>query len=215
MEDLNKILGYYPKLKETLDKDKPKIYSKPTDTQYVKNSKINPNLGFIYDFGGTENPVKGENVVIVDFDPDEDISHVANTKKYDKDLTIYKLDAKDPNITLPDSLEVNGKLYIAYSNILKFPKFLKVKNLELFSCKMEDNLFNSKLLIEGNLDMSSVSYKGNNLIRSLITPEMGDVSKYVEYPGRSYGLPQPVVDKVRDLIEQGGGYVKGEIIIQY
>ena len=146
---------------------------------------------------------------------DEDISHVANTKKYDKDLTIYKLDAKDPNITFPDSLEVNGKLYIAYSNILKFPKFLKVKNLELFSCEMEDNLFDSKLLIEGNLGMSSVSYKGNNLIRSLITPEMGDVSKYIKYPGESYGLSQPVVDKVRDLIEQRGGYVKGEIIIQY
>jgi hypothetical protein len=215
MEDLNKILEYYPKLKEALDKDKPKIYNKPTNTQYVKDSKINSNLGSIYDFGGTEGPVEGKNVVIVDYNPDEDTSHVNTTKKYDKDLTIYKLDAKDPNITLPDSLEVNGKLFIAYSNILKFPKFLKVKNLELFSCNMEDNLFDSKLLVEGNLSMVSISYKKNNLIKNLITPEMGDVSKYVEYPGGSHGLPQPVVDKVRDLIEQGGGYVKGKIIIQY
>lgn len=214
MKDLNKVLEYYPKLKEALKKDKPKIYDKPINTQYVKDSKINPNLGSIYDFGGTEGPVKGKDVVIVGYDPNEDTSHTGDVTKYNKNLIIYKLGSKNPNIELPLSLEVDGTLGISYANILKFPKSLKVEKLDMFFCEMKDYLFDSKILVEGNLNIVSVSYGGKDLIKSIITPEMGDVSKHITYSNGESGYPQPVVDKVRNLIEQNGGYVKGEIILQ-
>jgi hypothetical protein len=214
MKNLNEILKYYPKLKAKLDKDKSKIYDKPTNTFYVKNNKINASLGSVYDFGGTEDPVKGKDVIIVDYDPNEGTSSIKDVKVYDKDLTIYKFNSKDKNITFPDSLEVNGKLFIAYADILKFPKFLKVKTLEIFSCDMKDYLFDSKILIEENLEISSVLYNGDSLIKSFITSEIGNTLKYIEYPNGEYGYPQPVVDKIRDLIEKNGGYVKGNIIVQ-
>jgi hypothetical protein len=214
MENLNEILKYYPKLKAKLDKDKSKIYDKSTDTPYVKNSKINTSLGSVYDFGGTEDPVKGKDIIIVDYDPNKNISSIKGIKMYDKDLTVYKFDSKDKNVTFPDSLEVNGKLFIAYADILKFPKFLKVKTLDMFSCDMKDYLFDSKILIEGNLEISSVWYNGDNLIKSFITSEIENTLKYIEYPNGEYGYPQPVVDKIRDLIEKNGGYVKGNIIVK-
>jgi hypothetical protein len=214
MKDLNIILNDYPNLKTVIDRDKPKIYNSSTNTKYVYDNKLSPNLGLIYDFGGTDGPVEGENVTIIDYDPNKDISQLEDTKTYDKDFTIYKYNSKDKSLTLPDSLEVNGKISILYANILKFPKQLKSKELSLSFCKMEDYLFNSKLFIEGDLTIIKVSYNGTDLIKNLITPEMGDVSKYTKYPNGESGYPQPVVDKVRNLIEQNGGYVKGEIILQ-
>jgi hypothetical protein len=195
MKDLTQILEYYPKLKEKINKDTPQIYEKVTTTQYVKNNKLNPNIGLIYDFGGTEDPVKGKNVVIVDYDPDEDTSNISSIN--DKDLTIYKYEAKDPNVKLPNTLEVKGKLFIAYANILNFPKVLKAKSFKIFNCEMKDNLFNSKLLIDGDLDILSVSYNGTNIMDDLKTPEVDTMDK--------------LIDKIRNLIENNGGYVNGDI----
>jgi len=195
MEDLTQILEYYPKLKEKINKDTPQIYKKTTNTQYVKNAKLNPNIGLIYDFGGTEDPVKGKNVVIVDYDPDEDTSNIPSIN--DKDLTIYKYEAKNPNVKLPNTLEVKGKLFIAYANILNFPKVLKAKSFKIFNCEMKDNLFNSKLLIDGDLDILSVSYNGTNIMDDLKTPEIDTMDK--------------LIDKIRNLIENNGGYVNGDI----
>ena len=197
MKDLTQILEYYPKLKEKINKDTPQIYEKVTTTQYVKNNKLNPNIGLIYDFGGTEDPVKGKNVVIVDYDPEEDMSNIPSI--HDKDLTIYKYEAKDPNVTLPNTLEVKGKLFIAYVNILNFPKVLKAKSFRIFQCEVKDNLFNSKLLIDGDLEVWSVSYNGANIIDSLKTPEIDTMDK--------------LIDKIRNLIENNGGYVNGNIEI--
>jgi hypothetical protein len=197
MKDLTQILEYYPKLKEKINKDTPQIYEKVTTTQYVKNNKLNPNIGLIYDFGGTEDPVKGKNVVIVDYDPEEDMSNIPSI--HDKDLTIYKYEAKDPNVTLPNTLEVKGKLFIAYANILNFPKVLKAKSFRIFQCEVKDNLFNSKLLIDGDLEVWSVSYNGANIIDSLKTPEIDTMDK--------------LIDKIRNLIENNGGYVNGNIKI--
>jgi hypothetical protein len=195
MKDLTQILEYYPKLKEKINKDIPQIYKQTTGTQYVKNAKLNPNIGLIYDFGGTDDPVKGKNVVIVDYDPDEDTSNISSIN--DKDLTIYKYEAKDPNVKLPNTLEVKGKLFIAYANILNFPKVLKAKSFKIFSCEMKDNLFNSKLLIDGDLDILSVSYNGTNIMNDLKTPEVDTMDK--------------LIDKIRNLIENNGGYVNGDI----
>jgi len=195
MEDLTQILEYYPKLKEKINKDTPQIYKKTTNTQYVKNAKLNPNIGLIYDFGGTEDPVKGKNVVIVDYDPDEDTSNIPSIN--DKDLTIYKYEAKNPNVKLPNTLEVNGKLFIAYANILNFPKVLKAKSFKIFNCEIKDDLFNSKLLIDGDLDILSVSYNGTNIMDDLKTPEIDTIDK--------------LIDKIRNLIENNGGYVNGDI----
>jgi hypothetical protein len=197
MKDLTQILEYYPKLKEKINKDIPQIYEKVTTTQYVKNNKLNPNIGLIYDFGGTEDPVKGKNVVIVDYDPEEDMSNIPSI--HDKDFTIYKYEAKDPNVTLPNTLEVKGKLFIAYANILNFPKVLKAKSFRIFQCEVKDNLFNSKLLIDGDLEVWSVSYNGANIIDSLKTPEIDTMDK--------------LIDKIRNLIENNGGYVNGNIKI--
>jgi len=197
MKDLTQILEYYPKLKEKINKDTPQIYEKVTTTQYVKNNKLNPNIGLIYDFGGTEDPVKGKNVVIVDYDPEEDMSNIPSI--HDKDFTIYKYEAKDPNVTLPNTLEVKGKLFIAYVNILNFPKVLKAKSFRIFQCEVKDNLFNSKLLIDGDLEVWSVSYNGANIIDSLKTPEIDTMDK--------------LIDKIRNLIENNGGYVNGNIEI--
>jgi hypothetical protein len=195
MKDLTQILEYYPKLKEKINKDIPQIYKQTTGTQYVKNAKLNPNIGLIYDFGGTDDPVKGKNVVIVDYDPDEDTSNISSIN--DKDLTIYKYEAKDPNVKLPNTLEVKGKLFIAYANILNFPKVLKAKSFKIFNCEMKDNLFNSKLLIDGDLDILSVSYNGTNIMDDLKTPEVDTMDK--------------LIDKIRNLIENNGGYVNGDI----
>lgn len=195
MKDLTQILEYYPKLKEKINKDIPQIYKQTTGTQYVKNAKLNPNIGLIYDFGGTDDPVKGKNVVIVDYDPDEDTSNISSIN--DKDLTIYKYEAKDPNVKLPNTLEVKGKLFIAYANILNFPKVLKAKSFKIFNCEMKDNLFNSKLLIDGDLDILSISYNGTNIMDDLKTPEVDTMDK--------------LIDKIRNLIENNGGYVNGDI----
>jgi hypothetical protein len=203
MKDLNKILEYYPKLKGLIDRDKPKIYNDTTNTQYVKNFKLNPNVGLMYDFGGTEDPVKGKNVVIVDYDPNEDTSNVSNKKTYDKDLTIYKFESKNPNVKLPDELEINGNFFIAYSNILKFPKILKVKNLNMSFCDMEMYLFDSKLLIEGDFELIMVKYKEKNIIQQI-------VSSFNLNPKN----PEEIKNKILELIKQSGGYVKGDIKFQ-
>lgn len=195
MKDITQILEYYPKLKEKINKDAPQIYKQTTGTQYVKNAKLNPNIGLIYDFGGTDDPVKGKNVVIVDYDPDEDTSNISSIN--DKDLTIYKYEAKDPNVKLPNTLEVKGKLFIAYANILNFPKVLKAKSFKIFNCEMKDDLFNSKLLIDGDLDILSVSYNGTNIMDDLKTPEIDTMDK--------------LIGKIRNLIENNGGYVNGDI----
>lgn len=201
MEDLNKILEYYSKLKGLIDRDKPKIYNNTTSTQYVKNSKLNPNIGLIYDFGGTEDPVKGKNVVIVDYDPDENVSNIPPI--HNKNLTIYKYEAKDPNVILPNALEVNGKFFIAYANILKFPKILKVKNLNISFCNMNNYIFDSKLLIDGDFEISDSKYKGTDIIKKIIS-----------FFDLNPENPEGIRDKINELIEQNGGYVKGNITFQ-
>ena len=201
MENLTQILEYYPKLKEKINKDNPQIYEKITNTQYVKNAKLNPNIGLIYDFGGTDGPVKGKNVVIVDYDPDEDVSNIPPT--HNKNLTIYKYGAKDPNVKLPNTLEVNGKLFIAYANILNFPKTLKVKSFSISSCNMENYIFDSKLLIDGDFEISDSKYKGTDIIKKII-------SSFDLNPEN----PEEIRDKINELIEQNGGYVKGNTTFQ-
>jgi hypothetical protein len=201
MEDLTQILKYYPKLEELINRDKPKIYNKITNTQYVKDQKLNPSIGLLYDFGGTDNPVKGKNVIIVDYDPDKDVSNIPSI--HNKSLNIHKLGAKDRNVKFPNILEVNGNLFIAYTNILNFPKTLKVKTLKMVWCTTEDYIFDSKLFIDGDLEIIEFYYKGKNIIEHLIS---------------SFNLnsknSEEIVNKIVELIEQNGGYVKGDIRFQ-
>jgi hypothetical protein len=214
MKDINKILEYYPKLKSLINKDKPKIYDTITNSNYIKDGKLNPNVGLIYDFGGTENPVKGKNVVIVDYDPDKDVSYAKDETYYDKDTTIYKNNAEDPNVTLPESLEVNGKLYIAYADILNFPKYLKAKELSMAFCNLDDDIFDSKLVIEKNLILTDIQYNGENIINKFSTPQEQRNLGYIQYPTGNYGYPEAITKKIRDKIIQNGGKVGGDIIIQ-
>lgn len=203
MDNLTDIIALYPNLKKIIARDTPQIYNKITNTQYVKDAKLSPNIGLIYDFGGTEGPVEGNNVIIVDYNPNEPSKPSDYKEKYDKNLTIYKfndyVDKKNTDIILPDNMDINGKLFIAYVNILNFPKVLKAKSFEIFECKMKDNLFNSKLLIDGDLGIDRVFYNGTNIIEDLKTPEIDTMDK--------------LVDKIRNLIENNGGYVKGNIKI--
>lgn len=214
MGDLNKILKYYPKLKFLINKDKPKIYDTITNNNYVKDEKLNPSIGLIYDFGGTENPVKGKNVVIVDYDPDKDISYVKDETYFDKDVTIYKNNAKDPNITLPENLEVNGKLFIAYANILNFPKYLKTKELKISFCNLNDNIFDSKLIIEKNFILTNIQHNGENILNKFSTPQERHNLGYTQYSTGNYGYPEAITEKIRNKIIQNGGKVGGDIIVQ-
>jgi hypothetical protein len=215
MEDLNKILGYYPKLKKIIDKDKPKIYNNISNTQYVKNGKINSNIGLIYDFGGAANPVKGKNVVIVDeYNPTAKNPSIINKNYYDKDIKIYKYDDKNKNITLPDTLEINGSLSIAYANIVNFPKYLKVKELSINFCSISNYMFDSKLIIEKDLKLSNVSYNDKNILDTFAPLKFRQgLGGYVKY-GSSYGYPESFTKIIKDKIIQNGGQVGGDIIVQ-
>lgn len=203
MDNLTDIIALYPNLKKIIARDTPQIYNKITNTQYVKDAKLSPNIGLIYDFGGTEGPVEGNNVIIVDYNPNGSSKPSDYKEKYDKNLNIYKfndyVDKKNVDITLPNNMEVNGNLFIAYVNILNFPKVLKTKTFHIFECKIKDNLFNSKLLIDGDLEINRVFYNGTNIIEDLKTPEIDTMDK--------------LVDKIRNLIENNGGYIKGNIKI--
>lgn len=203
MKDLNTILDNYPNLKAIIDRDKPKMYDNYTDTKYIYDGKLSPNVGLIYDFGGTEGPVEGSNVIIVDYDPRGSSKPDKYKEKYDKNINIYKfnqkMNKKNNDVIFPDNMEVNGKLQIAYANILTFPKSLKVRELAINECTMKDYLFGSKLLIDGNLDLYEVKYNGIDILQNLVTPKINNYDK--------------LSDIVRDLIESKGGYVKGNITL--
>jgi hypothetical protein len=211
MEDLDKILGYYPKLKKIIDKDKPKIYNNISNTQYVKNEKINPNIGLIYDFGGADYPVRGKNVVIVDeYNPNAKIPSIITKNYYDRDLRIYKLDTKDKNLELPETLEVNGELSISYTNILNFPKYLKVKKLSISFCNLNNNIFNYKLVIENDLHLISNYYNGGDLLDIFISEK--DRQNLRRTNSAEY---QEILTKmIKDKIIQNGGQVGGNIKFQ-
>ena len=203
MKDLNTILDNYPNLKAIIDRDKPKMYDGYTNTRYTNDAKLSPNLGLIYDFGGTEGPVEGNNIVIVDYDPRGSSKPDKYKEKYDKDINIYKfnqkMDKKNNDVIFPDTMEVNGKLRIAYANILNFPKTLKVRDLNIAWCTMKDYLFDSKLSIDGNLNLVEDRHNGTDILQNLVTPEINDFNK--------------LADVVRGLIENKGGYVKGDITL--
>ena len=64
---------------------------------------------------------------------------------------------------------------------------------------MKDYLFDSKLSIDGNLNLVEDRHNGTDILQNLVTPEINDFNK--------------LADVVRGLIENKGGYVKGDITL--
>jgi hypothetical protein len=68
---------------------------------------------------------------------------------------------------------------------------------------MENYIFDSKLLIDGDFEISDSKYKGTDIIKKIIS---------------SFNLnpenPEEIRDKINELIEINGGYVKGNTTFQ-
>ena len=68
---------------------------------------------------------------------------------------------------------------------------------------MNNYIFDSKLLIDGDFEIIDSKYKGTDIIKKIIS-----------FFDLNPENPEGIRDKINELIEQNGGYVKGNITFQ-
>lgn len=79
------LMNLYPNVKKLIEKSNSPIYTGDVldKLPYYRNGKLNPSsFNLVYDFGGAEGPLKGNNVIIVDDEID-----ITTEKEIQADLT--------------------------------------------------------------------------------------------------------------------------------